>query len=80
MARETFALVRDTDVTGVSGTGEIAEGVRFSNGTVVLSWRPQLERAANSSVAVWPELESMIAIHGHDGATRVVWDKVDGPR
>lgn len=77
MRRRTFILRRGTDVTGVSGTGDIAEGVQFENGVVVLAWRPQLERAAKSSVAVWPDLESMVAIHGHDGATRVVWDDAD---
>lgn len=74
MDRRTFQLQRDTDVTGVSGTGVIAEGCQFSNGTVVLVWKPQPERAASSSVAVWPELDSMLGIHGHDGKTRVVWD------
>lgn len=68
-----FILHRDDDVTNVSGTGDIAEGVQFSDGTVVLRWRSNLELAAGSSTAVWPDLKSMVATHGHDGKTRVVW-------
>lgn len=68
-----FLLVREVDVTGVTGTGDIAEGVQFTDGTVVLRWKPQPQRAAHSSTAVWPDLDSMIGIHGHDGKTRVVW-------
>lgn len=72
--RRTFVLHRAEDVTGVSGTGDIAEGAVFSDGTVVLRWKPQPDRAAASSVAIWPEIKSMLGIHGHDGRTRVVWD------
>lgn len=72
--RATFLLHRKVDVTNVSGTGDVAEGAQFSDGTVILRWRPQPEKSAKSSVAVWPDIESMIAIHGHDGATEVVWD------
>lgn len=66
-----FHLVRDIDVTGVSGTGTVAEGVLLSNGVAVLSWRGEF-----SSVAMYmkgmPEVEH---IHGHGGATRVVWQE-----
>lgn len=73
-SRNTFVLWRDSDVTGVSGTGAIAEGCQFTNGTVVLVWKEQPARAAHSSVAVWPDLESALGIHGHDGKTWVKWD------
>ena len=33
-----FWLVRDTDVSGISGTGVVAEGVEFSSGVVALTW------------------------------------------
>jgi hypothetical protein len=33
-----FHLVRTEDISGVSGTGHIAEGVVFSNGWCVLRW------------------------------------------
>ena len=60
----TFELVRDVDVSGVSGTGAVAEG----DGTVVLRWRGE-----NPSTVVWPDLSAAVRIHGHDGATRVQW-------
>jgi hypothetical protein len=34
----TFRLRRDVDDTGISGTGFVAEGVQFNNGTIVISW------------------------------------------
>jgi hypothetical protein len=33
-----FCLFREEDVSGVSGTGVVAEGVVFSTGKAVLSW------------------------------------------
>lgn len=34
-----FELHRDTDVSGVSGVGIVADGVVFPDGTAVLQWR-----------------------------------------
>lgn len=63
-----FVLQRDTDVSGVSGTGVVAEGAIFSDGEAVVHW-----------LGEWPTttpyprgIESVKAIHGHGGATRVV--------
>ena len=64
----TFHLQRDEDVTGISGTGIVAEGVEFSNGTVVIAWIV----GEHQSTVVWPSIEAVEAIHGHGGATRVV--------
>jgi hypothetical protein len=66
----TFVLQRDQDVSGVSGVGVVAEGVEFSDGCVVLRW-----------LSAWPTsvvfhdrgIESVEAIHGHDGRTRIVF-------
>lgn len=63
-----FFLVRDEDVSGVSGTGTVAEGVAFSGGKCVLSWVTRYH-----SVAVYDSIEELEAIHGHDGRTRVSW-------
>jgi len=63
-----FVLDRRTDVSGVSGTGVVAEGVRFTDGTVALRWL-----GAHPSTAVWPDLDEVRAVHGHDGATVVRW-------
>lgn len=67
---KTFTLERHEDVTGVSGTGVVAEGVEFSDGTVVLKWIV----GDHQSTVHWPGgMESVRAIHGHDGKTEVVW-------
>jgi hypothetical protein len=63
----TFYLDRPTDVTGVSGTGIVAYGVVFDDGTTVIRWLGE-----HRSTVVWPTLEDAQAIHGHHG-TEIVW-------
>lgn len=65
---KTFILVRDEDVSGVSGTGTIAEGVIFHDGQCVLSWFGK-----HHTIEVAPSIEDVIAIHGHGGKTRLVY-------
>lgn len=62
-----FVLNRKQDISGVSGTGVVAQGVEFANGKVVLVWLTGL-----SSVAVYDSLAIMKQIHCHDGATEVL--------
>ncbi|TDU87244.1 hypothetical protein EV138_0762 [Kribbella voronezhensis] len=68
MRPRTFELVRYHDLSGVSGTGVVAEGCVFTDGSVALRWRGN-----NPATAVWPDLESVLAVHGHHGATEVRW-------
>ena len=63
-----FILWRHEDVSGVSGTGQVAEGVQFSNGRVVLSWR-----GPKGSITVFDSLQDVLAVHGHQGRTEVQW-------
>lgn len=63
-----FYLNRKTDVSGVSGTGRVADGFVFPDGTAVIRWRSQAP-----STVVWNSWEDMESIHGHQGATEVVW-------
>lgn len=67
----TFRLVRNEDVTGVSGTGVVAEGVEFTDGCVVLRWVGKYPTSV-----VWHDrgVESVEAIHGHDGKTEIRWE------
>lgn len=67
---QTFELIRDVDVSGVSGTGVIAEGVQFSDGTVALRWVVGSYR----STSLWTSIEAVLAIHGHGGATYAEWN------
>ena len=60
-------MVRDEDQTGISGTGIVAEGVEFSDGTVVIRW--QTHGDDHHSTVVWDSLEDARAIHGHGGRT-----------
>lgn len=63
-----FILRRLADATGVSGTGHIADGVRFDDGTCVLRWR-----TAFASTAVYDSHATLMAIHGHNGQTVCDW-------
>lgn len=63
-----FELYRNEDQTGVSGTGVVAEGVEFSDGTACLRWRTRF-----SSTAIYSSMLDIIQIHGHSGATKVIW-------
>lgn len=64
-----FQLFRDVDVSGVSGTGYVAEGVLFRDGTVAVRWYGKYP-----STAVWDSMDSMIGVHGHGGTTRIKWE------
>ena len=66
-----FELHRDEDVSGVSGCGVVAEGVAFSaGGPVALRW---LSDWPTSVVFHDRGVESLEAVHGHNGRTRIVW-------
>jgi hypothetical protein len=67
-----FELHRDTDTSGVSGTGVVAQGVEFDNGQCCMTWLTE-----SNSVAVYPDIYTLEAIHGHNGNTRVVF--IEGP-
>ena len=62
-----FWLQRVEDESGVSGVGLVAEGVVFSNGWCSLTWL-----TGHKSVAFYPSLEEVDAIHGHNGKTKIV--------
>ena len=67
-APRIFALQRDTYITGVSGTGIVADGVEWPDGTVSIRWRGD-----RPSTVFWESLEHAEFVHGHQGATRFVW-------
>ena len=63
-----FELVRSRDVSGVTGTGSVADGVVWTDSTVTLRWKGD-----HPATAVWDSVESILAVHGHEGATVVRW-------
>lgn len=69
-AARRFRLLRHEDVSGVSGTGVVAHGVEWPDGTVSLRWSvPGLP----PSFANWECLEAILTVHGHQGKTEVEW-------
>ncbi len=68
-----FKLLRYSDVSGVSGTGIVAEGVEFTDGTCVLRWLGE-----KASTNVYACSDDLHAIHDHkgtehEGKNRLVW-------
>ncbi|MFF2189272.1 hypothetical protein [Streptomyces sp. NPDC058155] len=70
-----FVLRRRTDVTGVSGEGDVADGVLWPDQTANIRWRSD-----HPSAVFWDRGRvSTEAIHGHDGRTTIEWlDDEDG--
>ena len=69
-----FVLVRDTDISGVSGVGIVANGILWPDGQAVIHW------TGSTYPTTTPHpggMESVIAVHGHGGATRVVWQSIE---
>lgn len=62
----TFYLKRYEDESGVSGTGIIAEGVEFKDGTCAIRWLTK-----KASTGIYTSLQDVIDIHGHGGKTQV---------
>ncbi len=67
MSVRVFYLDREEDVSGVSGTGRVAEGIEFSNGKVMLHWP-----SASPSTNIYENMKQMLKIHGHGGSLKVV--------
>lgn len=68
-AASPFVLRRNEDVTGVSGTGIVADGAIFpaaGKSVCVVRWRGE-----RGSTVVWDHLGHVKDIHGHDGRTVV---------
>lgn len=65
----TFKLVRNEDETGISGTGEVAVGVQFPDGTCAMQWQTEVR-----STAFYKSIEDVEYIHGHGGKTLIVFD------
>ncbi len=57
-------MQRNTDVTGVSGTGRVVEGVILDDSRFVMTWLGD-----NPSCVIHQNLESAIKVHGHEGSS-----------
>ena len=63
-------MIRDVDVSGISGTGHVAEVAVFSDGQAAVHW---LSEYPTTTPHV--SMQSVRHIHGHGGATR--FEEVD---
>ena len=66
----SFQMVRHEDASGVSGTGLVAQGVEFDDGTCVLRWMTQFK-----STAFYASAADLEAVHGHGGKTSIQWQE-----
>ncbi len=63
-----FKVLRTADLSGVSGTGLVAEGCEMSNGRVFMQWLTPYQ-----SVSLFDNIKALEAVHGHEGATSIHW-------
>lgn len=63
-----FHLKRLEDETGISGLGQVTDGIQFDDGTVIMKWN-----TATTSVGIYESIADVIFIHGHNGKTVVDW-------
>lgn len=68
-AIRTFKLDRHEDIHGKSGTGIVAQGVEFDDGTVAMRWLTD-----TNSTVLFDSVEDVEKIHGHEGKSAIVWD------
>ncbi|MFJ7269383.1 hypothetical protein ACIQV3_22525 [Streptomyces sp. NPDC099050] len=69
-----FYLLRHQDISGVSGTGIVANGVLWPDGTASLRWTGE-----RPSTVHWDRIADAEAVHGHGGATEIKWTDFDLP-
>ena len=68
-----FKVHRLGDVSGTSGTGDVALGVIFPDGTTVVQWQTRAR-----SVVVYSSWVDALYIHGHKDQTGFVFDADPG--
>jgi hypothetical protein len=56
----TFTMCRQSDESGISGTGVVVEGVVYATGQCVAHW---LLPAKNGSIAIFDSLRDFLEIH-----------------
>ena len=75
---QRFVLYRHHDGTGVSGTGGVATGIVWPDGSAAMRWRAD-DRDAPRSTSVWFSVTDLLRVHGHDGDSEIVYlDPADG--
>lgn len=62
-----FYLKRNEDISGISGTGIVAEGTIFYNGKVALIWKSD-----TPCISIWDGIDHVMKVHGHNGKTEII--------
>ena len=62
-----FYFFRKEDLSGVSGTGPVVEGVQFTNGWCAVRWL-----STKTSLCFYQNIEEVKAIHGHGERTEII--------
>lgn len=57
-----FYLNRTDDISGVSGTGIIGQGVILPSGRVVMEWTTK-----HKSIAIYDSIDKIQVLHAHKG-------------
>lgn len=73
---QAFRMIQTDPDTGADVA--VAEGVQFTDGTVALRWleAPAIydrARGVRPTTVIHETIFSVIALHAHDGARRIVW-------
>jgi hypothetical protein len=63
-----WRLVRSEDVTGISGTGIVVQGLELPSGPCVYTWVGE-----RSTTTIARSVEDVQEIHGHGGRTVLEW-------
>ena len=63
-----FFLQRDVDISGVSGIGNVAEGIQFDSDWCAMVWL-----TPTPAMSWYPNIKAIEDIHGHHGCTKIVW-------
>jgi hypothetical protein len=64
-----YYLRRNEDLSGMSGTGRVAEVAVFDDGTAVIRWIDRMNSTRVSSTAIFDSVDDLLKIHGHGGRT-----------
>lgn len=70
---KNFYLMRHVDLNGLSGTGVVAVGSVFPHGPAHMYWT-----SFKRSLEIHDSVEALIDIHGHNGATELIYGDPPG--
>ena len=67
---KTFTVVREIDISGLSGIGKVAEGVEFTNGKCIVCWCTEV-----SSMVIHENIESVNKIMCSHSKSTIIYDE-----